>query len=83
MAIVNLENHNVIVGDYVNTSKKEAGISLIGSPENVIINARNKEMLDHVIAGLERAKIELDRMKTKYIADEPVEVKYHDTLSNG
>lgn len=83
MAIVNMETHNVIVGDYVNMTTKEAGISLIGSPENVIITARNKEMLDHVIAGLERAKIELDRMNAKHLADEPIEVTYHDTLSRG
>lgn len=82
MGTVRLEQENIIVGDYKNSNTREAGICLVGSKDDVVIVARNKEMLDHVIAGLERAKIEIDRMNARHIADEPVEVKYHDTLSN-
>jgi len=81
MATININSEKVIIGDYKHSGTKEAGVIISDGFGDIVIKSYSISRLDVVIAALERAKIELDRMNYQYIADEPVKIKYHKVLS--
>lgn len=78
---INIDNVDFFVADYKSNQTKKAGIILSDKLGDVQIKSNSKYNINKIIAALERAKIELDRMKSKCIVESNIPVKYHKVLS--
>jgi len=91
MKIIELGNGDKIVTDIYNSKEKWAGFCIsdydsklcevINADNDFKLIASNVQSLDSVIAACERAKIQLERIQSRY-KEEKRKIIYNDTFSS-